>query len=304
MNIAGITQKPFVLTLFKRDDDERFLLGAGEYEFKSSQLHFSANTIINDAVDAQGSDGSFLAGQVRRAQTQSFDGYVGDGTTTKTKVEELRIDFLKFFSKNHFYTAVYLFPDGTAIQRQRGYLVDAPEVQELYQDSPEYHIALTFEDVNYYRYQEDEDGNEIFSNSARLVNKTVVDGGVVWDSVGATWDSVGLIWAESSGGGPAFITNNSIQNVFPTITTVGVAENPTWTNVSTGQTLKYSGTIASGQTLVIDTNQKTAKLNGTTVLQNISGDWLELAPGVNHVTYTTTSTDTSDTTIAWQEVVG
>lgn len=304
LSLTDITTKPFILALFKRNDGERFLLGSGAYEFKNSQMHFSANSIVNDAIDAQGSDGSFLAGQVRRSSTQSFDGYVGDGVTTQDAIENYRVDFLAFFQKNYFYTVVYIFSDGSSIQRQRGYLVDAPEIKELYQASPEYHVALTFEDVNYYKYAEDAEGNEAFSNSALLLSSYRISGGAVWDSVGAVFDKIGLEWEEGRGGGPTFVTVGSIQNVLPTLTIVGPASNPMLVNATTGQTLKYAGNITETQTLVINVNEKTAKLNGAPVLQNVSGNWLELAPGVNNLTYSTSDADIKEATISWQEVVG
>lgn len=180
MNLSDITTQPYILALFKRDDGTRFLLGLGAYEFKDSQQHFIANTMVNDVVDMQGTDGALLAGQVRRASTQSFDGYVGDGGVIKSTVEQYRKDFIAYFQKNHFYTVVYIFADGTAIQRKRGYIIDSPEVKELYQMTPEYHVALNFEDVNYYKYAENSDGDEIYSNTANITSKITTTGGLVW----------------------------------------------------------------------------------------------------------------------------
>ena len=148
MNLNDIEKKCFILALFIRDDAQRFLLGSGAYEFKDSQLHFSANTTKNDVVEVQGNDGYMLAGQVRRPTTQVFDGYIGDASVTKAEIEGYRRDFLAFFSKNHYFTVVYVFADGSAIQRRRGFIVDAPEVRELWQMYPEYHIGMNFEDVN------------------------------------------------------------------------------------------------------------------------------------------------------------
>ena len=68
--------------------------------------------------------------------------------------------------------------------------------------------------------------------------------------------------------------------------------------------ISYNGTIAQGQTLVVDLLNKTAKLNGTSVIQNISGSWVEFAPGNNQVSYTTDNSDAPDSTIEWQEIVG
>lgn len=182
----------YILALFKRDDGERLLLGSGFYEFDKGQKHFNPNTFANDIVELQGTDGQLLAGQVRRSTSQSFDGVIGDGTTTKTVVEQKRREFFLFFRKQHHYTVVYIFPDGTAIKRERGYITDAPAVQELYQVQPKWHIALAFEDVNYYSYAEDAQGNEIYSFEAELGLANIEDGGLVWDADGATSDAAGL----------------------------------------------------------------------------------------------------------------
>lgn len=193
MNLSDITTKPWILALFKRDDGERFLLGDGYYDFKDSLQHFKPNSIANDIVELQGADGQLLAGQVRRSASQAFDGYIGDGTTPKQTVEQRRKDFLMFFRKKHFYTVIYIFCDGSAIQRERGYLVDAPSVPEIRQKSPEYHVALNFEDVNYYEYAENAEGEEIFSNTQSVVISTLKTGGLVWDNLGAV--SEALQWA-------------------------------------------------------------------------------------------------------------
>lgn len=181
MSIANVTAKCWILALFIRDDGERFLLGDGAYDFKDSQQHFSANEMVNDVVDVQGDDGVLLAGQVRRSGTQVFEGYIGGGTTSKTAVEDYRQDFIAFFAKNHFYKVVYVLPDGSAVQRQRGFIVDAPEVKELWQQSPEYHVALNFEDVNYYVYDENAEGEEIYGELANIIISGANGGGVVWE---------------------------------------------------------------------------------------------------------------------------
>jgi hypothetical protein len=179
----------YILALFKRDDGERLLLGSGFYEFDKGQKHFNPNTFANDIVELQGADGQLLAGQVRRSTSQSFDGVIGDGTTSKATVEQKRREFFLFFRKQHHYTVVYIFPDGSAIKRDRGYITDAPAVQELYQVQPKWHIALAFEDVNYYSYAEDAQGNEIYFFEAELGLANIADGGLVWDADGATSDA-------------------------------------------------------------------------------------------------------------------
>lgn len=182
----------YILALFKRDDGERLLLGSGYYAFANTQKHFNPNTFSNDVVELQGTDGQLLAGQVRRSTSQSFDGFVGNGTTPRSIVEQKRREFFLFFRKQHHYTVVYIMPDGTTIKRDRGYITDAPAVQELYQVQPKYHVALAFEDVNYYSYAEDAQGNEIYSFSATLALANIEDGGLIWDANGAKSDAYAM----------------------------------------------------------------------------------------------------------------
>lgn len=305
MNLDQIETKCYILALFIRDDDERFLLGSRAYEFNEKQVHFKANSFSNDIVEVQGNDGVFLAGQVRRANNQSFDGYIGDSTVTKSDIEEYRRDFLKFFRKNHYYKVVYIFTDGTAIQRRQGFIAEAPEVQEIYQLFPEYHVALNFEDVNYYTYAENSEGEEIYGKSATINLSTgAQEGGLIWDSVGVSWDSIGAEWQEGSGAGPTTVSVDSIDNVYPIWELTGPAVNPQLSILTTGTTLTYIGSVTSTQTLRIDMFNKTATLNGVSVIGNISGDWVNFAPGNNRVTYTTNNADANPSTIYWQEIVG
>ena len=305
MNLDQIQTKCFILSLFIRDDGERFLLGSGAYEFKDSQQHFIANTFKNDIVEVQGDDGLFLAGQVRRSATQEFDGYIGDASVKKADIEQYRQDFFKFFRKNYYYTVVYIFTDGTAIQRRKGFIVEAPEVKELYQFYPEYHIGLNFEDVNYYSYAEDAGGQEAYTKSASISLSTGgAEGGLIWDNIGAEWDNIGAEWDDGGSFGPTMITLDSIDIVYPVWEVKGPATNPQLSCITTGTTLSYTGNVNSGQTLTIDMSNKTAKLNGTSVISNVSGDWVYLQPGVNRVTYATNNATASPSTIYWQEVVG
>lgn len=208
MAIQGVDTKCYILALFVRDDGERFLLGSGHYEFKNTQMHFAANAIQNDIVEVQGNDGFLLAGQVRRPGTQSFDGYVGDGTMSKEETESYRRQFFSFFRKNFFYKVIYVFSDGTAIQRKSGFLVDDPTVQELYQMYPEYHVALNFEDVNYYSYSEDEEGQEQYAKEATIDTSSMrATGGLVWDNLGVVWEATQWGGEQTASG-----TEMTIQN--------------------------------------------------------------------------------------------
>ncbi len=322
-NVKGITERNWILALFVRGDGERLLLGDGAYEFKEEQQHFAPNEISSTTVEVQGGDGVLLGGQARRASTQSFDGYVGDATFTKTRIEEAREKFINFFHTNIFYEVIYIFTNGRAIKRQRGFLVDAPSVQELYQIHPEYHVALNFEDVNYYNYLEDVNGNEIYGQKVTIPAATSIVGGFVWDSTGLVWDENGAV---CSGGavGNTIIQNNSRRAIYPVWTIIGPSVEPVLENVATGEKLKVTSNdippnhtdfvIAAGDRVVIDMARQIATLyynydvdgkkNAVNILPYLQGDWLTLQPGRNEIAYDTQNQNAADSTLEWAEVVG
>ena len=305
MKLDDIKQQGYILALFIRDDGERFLLGTGAYQFKENQLHFIANTFENDIVEVQGNDGILLAGQVRRAAVQPFDGYIAEACITREQVEQYRRDFIAFFRKNHYYKVIYVFNNGSAIKREKGFIVDAPEVKELYQIIPQYHVALNFEDINYYSYAEDAEGQEIYGQSIKVRRASgAQSGGLIWDGVGVVWDGVGATWSESEGGSVVDVLINSIDVIYPVWEVTGPAVNPQISILTTGTTLGYSGTVAEGQTLTVDMINKTATLNGLSVINDINGDWVNLKPGNNKIVYTTDNADAPDCTLRWQEILG
>lgn len=305
MNLDQIPTESFILALFIREDGERFLLGSGKYEFKEGQLHFNANTYDSDVVEVQGNDGVLLAGQVRRASSQEFKGYVGDSSVSKEKIEEYRRDFLSFFRIGFYFKVVYVFHNGEAIQRRKGFLVKGPEVKELFQLFPEYSVSLNFEDVNYYSYAEDDSGNEVYSRTLNIpASAGAASGGLIWDNAGVMWDSIGAEWEAGGSGGATVVDVQSIANVYPVVVINGPTVNPELTILTTQTSIQYNGTITESQTLVIDMFNRTALLNGTSVVGNVSGDWVNFAPGENKVTYLADNVDANACTIYWQEVVG
>ena len=302
MSIQNVTSECWILTMFIRDDEERFLLGSGSFAFKDSQQHFAPDTIVSDVVDVQGGDGSYIVGQVRRTLTQDFDGFIGDASCSKTQIETLRRQFIAFFQKGHIFEVVYIFPDGSAIKRQRGFVTDAPEVRELYQVFPEYHVALNFEDVSYYSYDEDENGNEIYNQSATVALYGAIGGGLIWDAKGIVWNAYGSEW-DGGQNGTATLNINSITTIYPLWRVTGRAEYPQLYNATTNSTIKYNGIVRQGQTLEIDMLRRTAKLNGANVLPHISGEWVSFAPGVNRMRYDADNDYAPNSKIEWAEVV-
>ena len=303
MKLAEITPKCYILALIIRDDGERFLLGDGAFEFKDSQQHFQPNTFANDVVELQGADGQLLAGQVRRSNTQTFAGYIGDATVDKATVEQYRQQFFSFFKKNHYYVVVYIGADGEAIQQQRGYISEAPSVPELWQKYPEWSVGICFEDPNYYEYAEDDDGSEIYANIAELPLADATSGGLIWDAVGVVWDSVGATWDEGGSTGTTIVTVDGVDDARPIWAVTGPATNPILTNITTGQTLGWLGTVPAGQTLIVNTNEMTATLEGANVFEFITGEWVVLRPGNNRVSYNASGGATLPSILKWNGVI-
>lgn len=95
-------------------------------------------------------------------------------------------------------------------------------------------------------------------------------GGLDWtDPTGLDWtDTVGLSWGVPSSTGVVTMLNNGTAEAWPTFTITAGSNSlikPTITNVFTGQTLAYNGTLNPNDILVITTNPfgRSVLLNGT-----------------------------------------
>lgn len=86
-------------------------------------------------------------------------------------------------------------------------------------------------------------------------------------------------------------------------TVTGPADNPRLINHTTGMSMQFNGRVSPGQTLVVDTLNQTATLDGVNVLNQMTGDWVNFAPGINIVDYITDNDNALSSNIKWQEVV-
>jgi predicted phage tail component-like protein len=99
---------------------------------------------------------------------------------------------------------------------------------------------------------------------------------------------------EKSHSGSGTLSNEGNAETPIIITITGTITNPSITFGS--EILSYTGTIADGQTLIIDTSSTTAELNGEDVTHNITGDIaFMLRPG------NTTVTADNKVSVSWRE---
>lgn len=128
-------------------------------------------------------------------------------------------------------------------------------------------------------------------------------GGLSWP---ITWPTS---WGSSSGGGTMRVTNAGSFETRPLITITGPVDNPTVTNVTSGQSLTFLAHVNAGDTLVIDLQARTVLyyVGSTGAGGNRRGtmtatsQWWVLAPGTSTLQYTAATVLTGSTmTVAFQ----
>lgn len=87
--------------------------------------------------------------------------------------------------------------------------------------------------------------------------------------------------------GQLLVENNGNMDTWPVLTITGPGTNPSIFNASTNQTITFGYTLAAGETLVVDTLNRTVKLNGVTdrysALDFLNTEWWPLIPGINDI---------------------
>jgi hypothetical protein len=113
-------------------------------------------------------------------------------------------------------------------------------------------------------------------------------------------------WTYPAEGLPATINNSGTVAVYPIITLTGLATDPVITNVTTGQTFSLNLVTAPTDSIVINMQQRSVLLNGSSVLGDVvsGSSWLYLQPGNNQLSLTSAGGgDTVSGTVAWQSGV-
>jgi len=100
----------------------------------------------------------------------------------------------------------------------------------------------------------------------------------------------------------ATITNGGNFATFPVITITGEGENPTITNVTTGQSLTINTTVAAGDEIIIDCENGTVTLNGADALTLLdsSSQFISLDAGDNYIQVTDDSPASLDIDVEFE----
>lgn len=106
----------------------------------------------------------------------------------------------------------------------------------------------------------------------------------------------------SSGSDGAFVNNLGNRATPPIFTITGPCSNPTIRDETYGHALSFSIDLAAGETLVINTQYKTVRLNGTVNRRGTlaNADWFYLEPGQTFLRYNAVTGTGSSLNVAFR----
>ena len=104
-------------------------------------------------------------------------------------------------------------------------------------------------------------------------------------------------------GGTLNLANDGNFDASPDIVITGPVTNPSIESITQDKTLSFAITLAVGETLVIDTEQRTVMLNGTASRYSTldtDAEWFTLQPGNNEVRFQAATTTAATMQISWR----
>ena len=282
-----------------RDDGEQL-------EFDGEEILLAEkNTLLvrpdpsTTAVEYTEADGGEMVRQRNAIYNQTINGLIIPNTSGYWGLSS---KLGKFFKVNKNYQIVYIKSDMSMFKVENAWISSGLQIIPVpYEEYSEWNITFAIGNPNWFEYAEDSGGSEIYSNNVILPLLTANAGGEIWDVVGLSSDNVGEEW-EKGAGGVQTVSIASTQAIYPVWTVVGPCVNPTLQNNTTDTVAEYDGTVASGQTLVVDFAEGVARLNTALVTRNVSG-LVSLAPGENTLGFNSDGGTTETSTISWNNII-
>lgn len=235
--------------------------------------------------------GSYRATQYRDARTSSIQGTAECANRVAMLAAKDR--FLSIFPDGE--TATLVLNDGVN-SRQLGVELAAKQRVAIWPDSTgfDWQLSLYAADPRW------------LDSTIRTAGPITIGGpstdGLDWANNGLDWASGGLDWGVSGTGGVFSLNNLGSAPTWPVFTLTGPLTNPTFTNPANGDVIAYTGTVATGQTLVFDTSPftRSVALNGVDRMGFLaSAQWIEIPPGGN-VTVQFAGSGNGTVTATWQ----
>lgn len=137
---------------------------------------------------------------------------------------------------------------------------------------------------------------EWFATDPRVYSQTLTTATASQATVAGTGVTFPVTFPLSFGGavsGGQLTATNSGEFGAPWVATIsGPIENPTLENITTGETLAFVGSLAAGETLVVDSLARSVLLNGSASRYSwlvVGSEWFTVQPGDNAIRLAGTS---------------
>lgn len=292
---------------FRRDDGAKLNIGGwSTFIDGATDDYFPAKALRSSTFNYAGADGGQMVKQFYEPWTIHFAGYIHRQGGAIADMNARR-EFLAFFQRAHYYSAIFTECSGRKAQIREGWLSAAPAttLRGKSERGQTWSVELTFGDPYLYDYAEDEEGNVVYAHSISVPRyvQDITATGYIYTAAGYIYGADGYAFIGAEDRTPS-VNVDSIVAVQPVWTINGPAKDPRLRNVSTNTQMTYNGTLVEGQTLTVDTLNRTAKIGTANVTQYMSGDWVALAPGTNRLRYTTDTSDATASTLSWNGVIG
>lgn len=284
---------------FIRDDGQTL-------SFDGEELYLAQeNTLLvrpdpnTTAVNYTEADGGEMIRQQNTTYDQPINGLIIPKTTDYwTLTTQLSL----FFKINHNYKIIYVKKDGSMFAVSGAWISAGLQIVPVpHEEYSAWSITMTIGDTAWTEYAEDSSGNEIYSHTVTLPLISASVGGEIWDSVGLVADNVGEEW-EAGNGGVQTVNIDSTRAIYPLWVVKGPCVNPKLQNNTTDTNAEFDGTVAAGQTLIVDFAAGTAYLDSALVTRFILGT-VSFAPGENIAGFNSDGGATDSSTISWNNVI-
>lgn len=290
----------FYIKKFIRSDGTQLSLDQNELYLDSDNTLLVRPDPETTAVNYTEANGAEMIRQQTHTSTQEINGIIVPKTTPYWN---LVVTLTGFFKINYTYKIVYARKDGKLFAIDGAWISEALQVPpHPNEDYARWHITFEIGQEAWREYAEDDSGEEIYANSVSLPLLTAGTGGEKWDRVGLVADEVGEVWVDGEGGIQDIFILSS-QRIYPLWVVTGECINPTLQNGTTDTVAYYNGTVAEGQTLVVNFETGEAKLDGVVVTRNLHGQ-VSFDPGINSVGFNSDGGNASESIIEWNGTIG
>lgn len=307
-----------IITVIRKSDGKKFVWekqADSDYVLDPNTSVLPAPEVESATYNYAMADGSYAPHdnarssqplQLRRGRAFTINGWMFNNGRS---VSEMAIELNEFFRIREYYQVVYSKCSGVDFYLDNVIITDLPFISQTPGGAEDLlaSVEISFLALDGYQYKAvfDETTGELVYSSSIEVPKVEPgqEGGRVWlGGEEAEWTATGKTWKQGS---VSFvdILVESATNINPIITITGLAGDPEILDITTNSRIKFNGTVAEGQKLVLDCQNQTAKLGGANVVGSIEGDWLEIKPGINRFVFTATGTS-DKAKLEWADVVG